>query len=762
MKMRERKETRKMKMTCWKNVAWTALLVGLLGTGASADEITRAIVPTKVQQRLPWNGLVDIVVTNAVVNGTLVLSATDAATGESLAVTSLTRKDDGTAFQNGVTTVTDENLHLVWDASKDIMKGTYAPNARLNVQVKYTSSHAAYKGEKYMVIDVSGGANAASHAISYLEDVPDDGWTDTYKTTKIVLRHVEAGTFTMGSPSTEEGVGGSDETQHRVTLTQPFWIGVFETTQKQYELLTGSNPSQQVGDTYPVDYVSYDMLRGESSPWPADTSVAASSVMGRLRAKTGHAFDLPTEAQWEYACRAGMTSAFNNGTESIDGLGLYYYNGGHKGSFALVGSYLPNAWGLYDMHGNKWEWCCDRYFQGTQGNAAETDPLGAATGSYRVVRGGSFKRDKDYCRSAVRWRAEPAKTYDGNASGDGLGFRLACSAAFEQQDAPTTFVLDLREGALPVYGYDAVAIPWDASWASNDPNATVVLTVNGTDVVADETGAGEYLWEERTLGTYAFQLSVYEDGVIAKRFKATLERRLKDFAPEDVQVTDYEGFYDGNVHTITVTQPSSAERVFTLTPDESRSWRADPPKLTEPGTLTVWVRVQQNGYNSYITNGVVTIYPVVTSQGVPFKWLEEQGLILASKVPDDCTAAIAAYERAAGRDVDDDGYAAWQEYLMRTDPLDENDGGNDDADGDGLTRWEEYVVGTDPNDGSLAGRFTARLEIVDGQPKISWSPDLGDARAYEVVGKARLEEGEWQPADMSRHRFFKVRVRLEE
>ncbi|MCA1808849.1 MAG: SUMF1/EgtB/PvdO family nonheme iron enzyme [Lentisphaerae bacterium] len=297
--------------------------------------------------------------------------------------------------------------------------------------------------DTYLVIDVSGGPSASSYPVSTLSAVPGGGWTEDHKTTKIVLRKISGGTYTMGSPEGELG-RYEDETQHQVTLTEDFYIGVFEVTQKQWERVMGTWPSYFENTTYrdsrPVEQVSYFDIRENpansaiSPNWPASSQVHAESFMGKLRAKTGlTTLDLPTESQWEYACRAGTTTALNSGenltaTDSCPNMsevGRYWYNGGSgyssscdpSAGSATVGSYLANQWGLFDMHGNVYEWCLDWYgmYPGTV-----TDPEGAASGSSRVLRGGGWYRLARYCRSAYRSSIfTPSSRYNNH------GFRLA-------------------------------------------------------------------------------------------------------------------------------------------------------------------------------------------------------------------------------------------------------------------------------------------------------------------------------------------------
>ncbi len=230
---------------------------------------------------------------------------------------------------------------------------------------------------------------------------------------KLEMVRIPAGSFTMGSPSGEPG-RESDEKTHRVALTKDFWLGKYEVTQAQWQAVMGNNPSEfKKGGNYPVEQVSWD-----------DAMAFCRKLNDAGLAPSGWRFDLPTEAQWEYACRAGTTTAFHFGT-SLNGTeancdGNYPYGTSTKGPFLMatcpVGKYRPNAWGLYDMHGNVWEWCSDWY--GDYGGDA-TDPVGPKSGQRRVYRGGSWCLGASYCRAAGRSMYYPA-----DYSLD-LGFRLA-------------------------------------------------------------------------------------------------------------------------------------------------------------------------------------------------------------------------------------------------------------------------------------------------------------------------------------------------
>ena len=279
----------------------------------------------------------------------------------------------------------------------------------------------------YAVVDLSGGANASIYPVHYTDMSPDLN-DDTCRTTQLWLRKIPAGTFMMGAPTDEVG-RKYNETQHKVTLTQDYYIGIFECTQKQWELVMGSNPVRYLkGDSRPVSCVNYDMIRGTEEQagagWPVyGHTVDSTSFMGKLQRKTGLVFDLPTEAQWEYACRAGTTTALNSGKNltsaekdvNMDDVGRYKFNASDgKGGYSedtKVGSYLPNAWGLYDMHGNVSEWCLDWGKDRERmmvSKTVELDPVGPKTGFNRALRGGNYVREAWFCRSAQRSYGIPA------------------------------------------------------------------------------------------------------------------------------------------------------------------------------------------------------------------------------------------------------------------------------------------------------------------------------------------------------------------
>lgn len=244
----------------------------------------------------------------------------------------------------------------------------------------------------YYVIDLSnGGYNVDSHDVFYMVETPKNGWADEFKRTKLVLRRIAPGSFAMGEV-------------RQVTLTRPYYIGIFEMTQMQYKLAGGWDAGN-TESMRPIVKKSWDAVK---------TQQEYASVLLKLSKRTGLSFDLPTEAQWEYACRAGTTTKYYNGGDTYDDLkklgrcllnkndGKGAESGVVNSATTTVGLYEPNAWGLYDMYGNVSEWCLDYYEFSSRWTTAVKDPIGPQSddGYGHVIRGGDCT--SVYCSSSYR------------------------------------------------------------------------------------------------------------------------------------------------------------------------------------------------------------------------------------------------------------------------------------------------------------------------------------------------------------------------
>ena len=270
----------------------------------------------------------------------------------------------------------------------------------------------------YFAIDPpDGAATGPWWALDSVEvtvgDSPPPTYTNSLGQTFNLL---PAGTFTMGSPSDESGHSSDESPQHQVRLTRAFYMQTTEVTQAQWEAVMGrgSNPSHFSGcPTCPVEQVSWDDIQG---------------FITEMNKRGEGTYGLPTEAPWEYGARAGSTTAFYNGaiTElfcgldpNLNAIGWYCYNSGSK-THPVAGK-TPNAWGLYDMSGNVFEWCSDLWGSDYYANSPTDDPQGPSTGADRVVRGGGWSDFAQGCRSAYRYYYAPGRR------GDHLGFRLVLS-----------------------------------------------------------------------------------------------------------------------------------------------------------------------------------------------------------------------------------------------------------------------------------------------------------------------------------------------
>jgi len=338
--------------------------------------------------------------------------------------------------------VTPGAHRVIWDPTV----GQQLEDAK--VLTGFTATVSKNDGDgTFMIIDVSTTVDG-KFPISFANEVPAGGWNqDEYKTGKIVLRRIPAGTYMMGSPTDELGCNQNKELQHQTTISQAFYVGIFEMTQKQYENITGANPSASgsVGDKLPVNNVSYDDLRGMGAAvynsvtddWPNYHEGGFFDGFNKKIALPitldGYVFDLPSAAQWEYACRAGTTGAWNDGTTitnttkdaQLDRIAWNRQNSSLKVQ-AVGTKNVPNAFGLYDMHGNVAEYVIDypnggggaQWFNGTP----QTDPILYAPKNwpYTIAKGGSVETTPGDVRVAAFNTAGvvTAKTYS-------RGFRLA-------------------------------------------------------------------------------------------------------------------------------------------------------------------------------------------------------------------------------------------------------------------------------------------------------------------------------------------------
>ena len=351
---------------------------------------------------------------------------------------------------NGVSIGAEHLTHMAGDVNRRVEAGAHAVSwqpckawrgnvVRDGSVTAKVSAWALNEPPPYMVVDLAVKGGNAVRYFACAEELPYGGVTnDAYKTDLLVLRKCPAEnvTWRMGAPANEVGIIMPRETPRLVTLTNDFYIGVYPVTQKQYFNLKGAWPSYYTAcrEMRPLQNMSYERIRGKAADgydWPIDGhAVSGGTFLAALRTHTGGIlFDLPLEAQWEFACRAGCGAALYDGTALLDSqdptnlnrLGRDKYSGGYQvasdsayppetdpdvGGTSIVGSYAPNAFGLYDMLGNVWEATLDWYQEVLDGTV---DPnVGPANGTWRVFRGGSIKEAPNWCRSATRGPKVPA------------------------------------------------------------------------------------------------------------------------------------------------------------------------------------------------------------------------------------------------------------------------------------------------------------------------------------------------------------------
>lgn len=393
-------------------ILWTLMLSAVLSAAIDVRNV-------EVRSRHPWAGYVDVkfdLDCGSRPSASVTIGAQDRTTGRSLPVNTLW--EAGKTQVSNYLVVESGRKHLIWNAGADLPADFRSENVVITVTAVAASDVSPLQ---YFIIDLSPGPDAESYPKTFIDAIPAEGWTEEFKTTKLVMKCVSPCSFRgLGEKASDWshtlGSGNWDRTVP-VSLSKKYYIGIFEITQKQWELVMGSNPSPFKGDTLPVENVSWDEVRGGNL-----SAVALNSFVDRIRKRIGYDwFDLPTYAQWECACRAGTETAFNNGKNGSVIFGddpcitdSAWYNCNSDGTTHEVGLLKPNAWGLYDMHGNVWELCLDTVEPETI-TPGTVDPVGSDVYDHR---GGDRK-------SSALW--SQSGTSHTNWSGSQLhsvGFRL--------------------------------------------------------------------------------------------------------------------------------------------------------------------------------------------------------------------------------------------------------------------------------------------------------------------------------------------------
>ena len=342
---------------------------------------------------------------------------------------------------NGVSIGAQFLTGMYGDVNKAIAAGTgkkiyWSPEAEMN-----TTLHNAYAKltawaldapPNYCVLDLAINSNITYYASA--EAVPLGVTNNIYKTERMVFRKIPAKgvQFRMGTPGNT-----TTEIPHRVTFTNDFYLGIYETTMRQANIIWARDWNRNFSGeadfwSLPVTNTKMNAFRGSNTISPATqggtlpATTGSTGYLRRLAEFTGAELDLPLEAQWEYACRAGSAEKYYWGSDTADDIGDYaWYSGNSEGKHHIVGLKEPNAWGLYDMYGNAGERCADYYYKGSDYSDGSDviEPYGTIKGNEtsstkRVIRGGTFALDGTDCRSA--WRVD----YWPNESGGTYGYRI--------------------------------------------------------------------------------------------------------------------------------------------------------------------------------------------------------------------------------------------------------------------------------------------------------------------------------------------------
>lgn len=406
------------------------ILVCSAAVAASADP---TITITRVQQRYPWNGLVDIDYT---ISGQTGLWEDYYARFKVTAGQTVYYPSNFLTYAFCDLPVTNGTHRVTWDTAADGV-AFRAKNAQFDLDLVYEP--VVDTEASYMVVDLSGGVEATTWPVKYVKgDFPSAQFNkDLYKTQKFVLKKVKAGSFWMGTGS--NGNVSSGNNRHYVTLSKDFFLGIFPFTQGQYKQAYGaahwwvSGYDKYLGSRYPVSDISYNMIHA-AYKLPGNNVPTRECVISNLASKARFhgealpaAFKLPTESQREYACRAGTLTSYPWGADQglLADYAWYNLNAGAN-ILNEVGLKLPNPWGFYDIISLVSEWTTDwdgTYPTGTEENP-NVDPTGPATGAKKILRGGHCTSSAANCYSGTRISFAPTADRDGSAHYY-FGFRLS-------------------------------------------------------------------------------------------------------------------------------------------------------------------------------------------------------------------------------------------------------------------------------------------------------------------------------------------------
>lgn len=494
----------------------------------------------RFQQRYPWNGLVDI---DYFVDGVTATQAetlwlefsVTTGTGESM------KKVVASNFTNAVwcdLPVTNGSYHIVWDSAAD---GVTLQALNGTAKARLYSRTVAEKDATYAIVDVSAGKNATRYPIRYVdggENLSACFNCDEYLLNKMVLKRVKAGEFWMGVGNVESGTA-----RHRVRLTEDYFCGLFPVSRKQFECLTGASHNQGRADRNPAENLSWNHIHyGYSASEPSALEMLNQKVQVAGGTTPARLFTLPTEAQWEYACRAGTeTKWYFGNTKPSDWSTKWAQMTGTTS--ATLGQREPNPWGFYDFYGNAGEWCEDWYGDYPPFSQVEVteNPTGPATGENRVIRG--LPRNVELT-SGYRWKFVSTKTTYAELGGGYFGFRVvrtvgttvAETTESAVTEAERTVSLDLTEAAVRKLLDISELLPFvyntADSWARGgdaDVSATLAYAQMAGDRDADPSewtagdaqtlltaaGEGAYVWPPPVRGLYKVTLTVGEYALTA-------------------------------------------------------------------------------------------------------------------------------------------------------------------------------------------------------------------------------------------------------